>query len=196
MTSLPPGGVLALDLSTKVGWCYGPVTGKLPLATGTWELPTFNGAKLGLGERVPFGSKGSRGMALQNDLIRTFLCVGRSRLVLPDEIVLEKALPPQAQTQTETCYLQYGLGFLVHTEACTANVPVSEIDAWTVRREVFGVALRSMNPKYLKLEILKLIRRRGIAAGDHHQADAAAVWLWHKQRVTHGAGPLWEEYAA
>jgi hypothetical protein len=195
MTKLPPGGVLTLDLSTMVGWCYGPVTEKLPLACGTWELPTFNGTKLGLGAKVPYGTKGHRGMSLENSLIEEFLCVGKEELVLPSLIIVEKPLPPQAQTQTETCALQYGLSFLVEKNAWVASVRFSEIEVWSIRREVFGEAIR-VNPKHLKKEIVRLIRAKGIPVRDDHQADAAAIWLCHKQRSTHGAGPLWEEYAA
>jgi hypothetical protein len=134
-------------------------------------------------------------MSLENSLIQDFLCVGKNEIVLPSLIIVEKPLPPQAQTQTETCALQYGLSFLVEKNAYVASVRYSEIEVWNVRREVFGEAVR-VSPKQLKSTILKLIRQRGIPARDHHQADAAAIWLCHKQRSTHGAGPLWEEYAA
>jgi hypothetical protein len=177
MTNLSPGGLLTLDLSSMVGWCYGPVTEKLPLACDTWELPKF-------------GGRGAKGMAFQNELV-VFL-----RKVRPKNIVMESALPLPAMNNREAAFQAFGLAYLVYTEAYRESVTVSEIDVWTARREVFGVTLRSMNPKYLKKEILRLIRGKNIPARDHHQADAAALWLWNRQRVSHGAGPLWEDNAA
>ena len=173
MSKLQPGGLLTLDLSSMVGWCYGPVTNKLPLATDTWELPRF-------------GGRGAKGCAFQNELV-TFL-----RQTRPAQVVMESALPLPAMNNREAAFQAFGLAYLVYAEAYRESVPVSEIDVWTARREVFGVALRSMNPKYLKREILKLVRDRNIPAKDHHAADAAALWLWNRQRVTHRAGPLWE----
>jgi hypothetical protein len=194
---VPPGGLLTLDLSTHVGWCYGPVNERFPLAMGTIDLPTFNGTKLGLGEKVPYGTIGHKGMSLQNDLIALFLAVGKgkNKVTLPSEITIERPLPPAGQTDTNTCLLMYGLAFLVYTEAHTASVPVTSIDVRSIRREVFGADLNVPRNK-LKSTVLRLIRARGIPAKDHNQADAAAIWLCRKQRLTHGAGPLWEEYAA
>lgn len=195
---MTPGGLLALDLSTHVGWCYGPISGRLPTALGTWDLPTFNGTKLGLGAKVPYGTLGHRGMAFQTELISTFLAVGkgRNRIALPSEIVIERPLPPAGQTDTDICLLLMGLAFLTHVEAHTASVPITSIDVRSVRHEVFGLDLRGVSRNRLKTEVIRLIRAKGIPARDHNQADAAAVWLCRKQRVTHGAGPLWEEYAA
>lgn len=196
--NLPPGGLLTLDLSTHVGWCYGLITERLPLALGTWDLPTFNGTKLGLGAKVPYGSVGHRGMAFENELIGNFLAVGkgRNKVALPSEIAIERPLPPAGQTDTEVCLLLYGLAFSTYVQAHVASVPVTSIEVRSVRHEVFGLDLRGVSPKRLKTEVVRLIRAKGIPAKDHNQADAAAVWLCRKQRKTHGAGPLWEEYAA
>lgn len=173
---MTPKALLTLDLSSMVGWCYGPVANKSPQAWGTWELPHF-------------GGRGAKGMAFQNELVM-FL-----RKMRPSHILLESALPLPAMNHREAAFQAFGMAYLVYAEAYRESITVSEIDCWTARREVFGVALRSMNPKYLKKEILRLVRGKGIEVKDHHAADAAALWLWNRQRVTHGAGPLWDDAA-
>ena len=68
------------------------------------------------------------------------------------------------------------------------------MDVHTIRFEVMGV--RRMSSAIAKREVVRFCHKRGIRVNSDHAADAALVWLWHRQRVVGiapCAGPLWRD---
>jgi hypothetical protein len=157
------GGVLALDLSSAVGWAYGHQPQEL--AHGTWQLPMV-------------GGEGARGAAFAERLAELL------EEVEPAHLVLEAPLPPLAQTNMRSARQQYGLTWQAHTEAWHARCAVSEINAQAVRDELLGCRY---SKDVVKREVLRYCHRRGIKVATHHAADAALVWLWHYGRLNGGS---------
>jgi len=171
-SSLSTGGVLALDLSGAVGWAYGVLTDGVP-ATGEWELQHREG---------PGGLLGS----LEN-ILDKYMALWK-----PAIVVTESPLPPMVQTNTRTCAQQYGLDAVARIAAWRSSAAFTSIDVLTARSEVMGV--RRMSKDIVKREVMLFCRRRGVRAVSHHAADAAVIWLWHRQRmlgIAPCAGPLW-----
>jgi Holliday junction resolvasome RuvABC endonuclease subunit len=174
-----PGGVLCFDLASHVGWAYGHLANKLPEA-GVWHLPKI-------------GGEGARYAAF-NDLLYATL-----KLLAPSEIVIESALPPLAQTRTETAHQQYKLRGDVKEAGWRRSIAVSEISALTVRMEVMGKA--HFPDKTVKTEVVRFCRDLGMDITSHDAADAVLIWLWHRRRLRGFRGratPLFrdQEFAA
>lgn len=161
--------MITLDLAPKcVGWAYGPLTQKAP-SFGHWLLPKF-------------GGEAARYVALANTLYDTI------RLWKPAHMVIERALPPEAQTDRETCENQLGLRAIAIEAAGRHCISRSEVDAWTVRMSILGRA--SFPGKgQTKLEVMRYLISIGIAITIHDEADAVMLWLWHRRQVT-GLGPV------
>jgi hypothetical protein len=154
------GGVLALDLSSTVGWAYADLSEPVP-ETGHWVLPALGG----------WVAKCS---ALEKDL-GDFLAAWE-----PCHLVLEAPLPPLAQTNITSARQQYGLDTIARLSAYWTSVPVTACDAQTVRVGVMGPRPR-LSTNGTKLEVIKYCRGRGIRVNGDHEADAALLWLWHRQ---------------
>jgi Holliday junction resolvasome RuvABC endonuclease subunit len=170
---LPRGGLLALDLARFIGVAYGPLTERIPIHSDTWEMPKFGGT-------------GCIGYSFQETLFE-FL-----KEVKPGHIIMESTLPLPALNNRSAALQAFGMAYMVYAEAYNQSISVSEIDAITARREVLGTTLMGMTDKHRKTEILKRIRQKKIDAKRHDAADAAVIWLWHRYRVGHIPGPLWE----
>jgi hypothetical protein len=176
--SMPRGGVATFDLSSEIGTCYGFVEDQQPLATSTIKL-----AQVG-GEACRYASAAN---AIADFLER----------YAPRALILEAPLPLPAQTHFRSAAQQFGLRAIAFAEGWHASCAVSEIDVGTARSEVMGI--RRMSRDLIKREVMRFVRARGISAVTSHAADAAIVWLWHRQRVrgiAPCAGPLWWERAA
>ena len=68
------------------------------------------------------------------------------------------------------------------------------ITAPDARRAVLGQAYFSKDR--VKQEVIAYCRRRGLKVRDHHAADAAIIWLWHRGAMRGDrpvAGPLFRE---
>jgi Holliday junction resolvasome RuvABC endonuclease subunit len=154
------GGVLALDLARNTGWCLGPPFGHPE--TGTWPLPNLGGWV-------------ARAAALEKAL-GDFLAKWR-----PEQMVLETPLPPQAATSNLAHRSQYSLDTVAWLSGYWASVPVSAIDTYTVRREVLGQGQFSKDEA--KRAVMHHVRKSGIKAHNHDEADAALLWLWHDQQL-------------
>src|SRR3954470_9514869 len=137
-----PGGILALDLSQTTGWAYGGIHDRAP-ACGFWRLPHI-------------GGEGGRYAALENELSAAI------EAFEPGQIILEKPLSFQALLGVSTAKVmqqQYTLRGIAYMLAYRFSLPISEIDAHTVRAEVMGSA--RFAPNTVKREVVRYCRRAG-----------------------------------
>jgi hypothetical protein len=177
---MPVGGVLALDLSSTVGFAYGDMTDKRPWF-GSWKLPKP-------------ACEGFKYASFENELAAT---MDRLR---PSHIVIEAVLPlPVLASGKSNHYAvaqQFSLRGIVHSEAWRAECPIpTEIDAYTARSEVTGQT-RNLRSAEWKALVIEFCRKRSWVVPDDHAADAIILWLWHKMRMTHQPpvyGPLWRD---
>lgn len=171
MLDLPPGGVLALDLSSTTGWAYGQIGDRDP-AFGVWHLPHS-------------GGEGRRYASFENEL-----AAAMDRWA-PANLILEAPLPLMAQTHARTAQQQYTLRGIAYAEGYRASASVSEIDALTARAEVLGRGRFSKDT--VKREVVRYCRGRGLKVPDHNAGDAVVIWTWFTDRVRGRpvvAGPL------
>jgi hypothetical protein len=175
MPPLVPGGVLTLDLSSWVGFCYGHISDRVPWF-GSWKLATV-------------GGEGARYASFENELAATL------EACAPCALILEAPLPLPAMNNVAAARQQLSLRACSYVEGYRASVPVSEIDVFTVRAEVLGSSGRGHGKP--TREIVTYCHRRGWMVTDHHSGDACLIWQWHRQRASGRPGPLWgEDYAA
>jgi hypothetical protein len=118
---LPPR-ILALDLSTRIGWATGRL-GEEP-DHGVIELPK-GGGPAGLGKVYAAAVD-----ALQD--LRDTMHFTR--------IVMEAPLPPQAQTHAHTARVQFGLAACVDLWAYRRDMLCQEASASSARAKVLGRA--------------------------------------------------------
>jgi Holliday junction resolvasome RuvABC endonuclease subunit len=179
--SEPIGGVLALDLSSVVGWAYGLTTSRVPMF-GTWRLPKW-------------GGEGARYAAFENELA-AFMDQYQ-----PNSMVLEATLPLHAMLHGKSNYVsvsqQFALRGIAISEAYRGSCAKSEIDALTVRREVIGSSRLGRGDE-VKKAIVAACHRRGWKVPDHNAGDACLTWEWRRMRMVGlppVAGPLWSNAA-
>ncbi len=171
MDGIKPGGVLCLDLAGVTGWAYGLLTDDKPIF-GVWMLPKL-------------GGEGAKYAAFENTLADTM------EACQPSWMVIEAALPPQAQTHTSSAHQAYGLRAIALSEAYRASVPWSSVDAMTARLEVLGVA----RPPDAKAAVIAWCRKRGWAVQHHDSADACVLWEWHRRKMRNGSAGDYREGA-
>lgn len=175
--SAAQGGVLALDLSSCVGWAFGHVHAVAP-TFGVWQLPYI-------------GGEGARYVAFENELAE-FMEVMR-----PSWIVLEAALSLQALASVSTIRVvrqQLTLRGIAYAEAYRASVPISEIDSYSVRLAMLGTG--RFAKETVKREVVGYCRRQGWMVPDHNAGDACLVWGWHVGKIRGdrpASGPLFQE---
>ena len=174
--NFPSGGIIAWDLSRTTGWCYGRAGDTTPMF-GTLHLSdtTADARFVAFEDRVA-------------DMLEE---------IQPGQVVLEKALPLPAHNSMFVTSQQLTLASLVRMEAWRSSVPVFEIDCATVRQDILG--RRWFAKDTAKREAMRFCLRRGWKVANHHQADAALVWLWYTRLirgVRPSAGPLFTEMAA
>jgi hypothetical protein len=165
--------VLALDLSSHVGFAYGHLDCTMP-HFGTWHLPQK-------------GGEGGRFAAFENVLADTMDQFG------PSSLLIEKHLPLPALNNTPAARQQFGLRAFCYAEAWRASVPVSEIDAQYLRYALMG---QRLSRDIAKREVMQYCRKRGWKVLDDHSADACLLWEWHRRQMNGGrpvAGPLWRD---
>ena len=142
--------VLALDLSTRVGWAYGGRTVKP--AYGVWMLGD--------------GGLGRRCSCLANEL------EGAIQLFRPDLIILEAPLPAQRQASTHVARIQFGLAAVAEMIAHEWDVKCEEERAETVRGALFGKA------RVDKDRVMAWAKDQGHRPPDHNAADAIALMTY------------------
>jgi Holliday junction resolvasome RuvABC endonuclease subunit len=156
-----PGGIFALDLSSQVGWAYGR-PGQRPV-NGTWVLPHIGGS-------------GARFASFENELAAAV------ELYDPAHLVVEAPLPLPAQNNADVAKQQLGLRAFVLAEGYRASIPVHEVDAYTVRKDLFGTG---RFPKgRVKEVVFKWARGQGFDVPDHNAADACVLFAYFAKRLS------------
>src|SRR5215471_7966 len=112
---MTPGGVLALDLSLRTGWCYGTLDDRKPVS-GVWILPSMH-------------NLGACFVALENELEDAII---RTQAQL---VVMEAPLPDVRQT---SALLQLGLAHHVESTCYRQAVQVRQQNVNSVRERVLG----------------------------------------------------------
>lgn len=172
-----PGGVLALDLSSRVGWAYGAIDTAVP-AFGVWALPRI-------------GGEGARFAAFENELAEAM------EDLQPGRIVLEAPMSLRALCGVSTLHVvaqQLTLRGIAYAEAWRASVPISEISSDMVRFAMLGQSRFAKGT--VKREVVAYCRARGWRVPDHNAADACLVWAWETTQLRGGkavAGRLFAE---
>lgn len=162
-----------MDLSSTVGAAYGELEAINPVFC-TWRLPHV-------------GGEGARYTAFEN-VLADFMTK-----IEPSRIVLEAPLPLPAMNNRRSAFQQITLRGIAYIEAYRGSCMISEIDSLTVRMMFLG---HRVSHDVAKKEILRYCHKRGLKVSDHHQSDAALVWLWYQaqmRRAPRIAGPLFQE---
>jgi Holliday junction resolvasome RuvABC endonuclease subunit len=165
MTGHAPGGVLALDLASTVGWAYGAIDDQDPVF-GCWRLPHI-------------GGEGARYVAFENELAAAIATLQPARLILEASMTLQALA---ASSTIEVVRQQITLRGIGYAEAYRATLPISEVDAYTVRLEVLGTGRFPKDT--VKGEVVRYCQRRGWRVPDHNAGDACLVWLWHVTKLS------------
>jgi hypothetical protein len=175
MPRLPPGGVLALDLSQKTGFAYGAIDDPAP-RFGRWILPNQ-------------GGEGGRYSALERaagDAMQAWA---------PGHIVIEAPLSFQALLGVSTQKVmqqQYTLRGIIYMLAHQLALPIpTEIDSYSVRMDVLGRG--KFPPKQVKAAVVSYCHRRGWNVFDDNEGDACVTWVWLVDRLRYRrpvSGPL------
>jgi Holliday junction resolvasome RuvABC endonuclease subunit len=155
-----PGGLLALDLSSQVGWAYGR-PGQRPV-NGTWVLPWIGGS-------------GAKFASFENELAAAV------ELYDPAHLVVEAPLPLPAQNNADVAKQQLGLRAFVLAEGYRSSIPVHEVDAYTVRKDILGTGRFAKGT--VKREVIAWCRRQGIDVPDDNAADACVLWTYFAKRL-------------
>lgn len=151
------GGLLALDLSTHVGWAFGR-PGDRP-RFGTWLLPSM-------------AEPGRCGAALERALADAIT------VLAPTRIVVEAPLPLPAQTNMATARLQLGLALVVQMVAYWRDLPApQEVRADQARMGVLGRA-RFGGRDEAKQAVLRWCRLQDWKVEDDNAGDALVLWRW------------------
>lgn len=153
--------VLALDLSTKVGWACGRAGGEPD--HGVLLLP--------------------KGVAGLGAVACAFLdgLMDLHEVQHFERVVMEAPLPPQSQTHANTARIQYGLAFLVEVFCDRRSIPVREArpDDW--RKAVLGRARFGGTDK-AKAACIAWCQGQGWDPQDDNAADALALWRYATTR--------------
>lgn len=152
--------LLALDLSTQVGWAVGPIGGE-PIC-GTWVLPQI-------------GGEGARFASFEN-VLADAIAVHE-----PSVMAVEAPLPLPAMNNREVAFQQLGLRAIALSEAYRASASVHESDTYTVRLAVLGTGRFPAGK--VKDAVLAWAKREGIDVPDHNAADAACLWTFYSRRL-------------
>jgi Holliday junction resolvasome RuvABC endonuclease subunit len=144
--------LLALDLSTEIGWCVGAPPDVLP-RTDTFVLPQT-------------GDNVGRFAAAFEDWFVPFI-----REVKPRALIFEA---PNLSTKTTpaTIIKLYGLCFDAEKIAYRHGIRSFKVGASQIKKFFAG------HGRAEKEDMVAAARRHGWPVQDHHQADAAACWAW------------------
>ena len=147
------GGVLTLDLSSRVGWAYGHPGDSKPLC-GVWIL-----AKGELGKLLA---------SYENELEDAIL------LHRPGLIVTEAPLPPTAISNAVVWRQQLSLAGCTEAAAWRHDILFREQAASTIRRELLGTArFPGGNAKQC---VEEYCAAKGWDVPDHNAGDACLTW--------------------
>lgn len=124
----------------------------------------------------------------------------RFRDQIPDVIVVEAAMPPGAQSSSNSTLIQWGCLAVVHTWAEMYGIPIREASVATVRKHFAGTSrfvppdtfkpnLRNQKERtrqYTKSEIIARCKKLGlmpIDSEDDNRADAIAIHCYVSEIV-------------
>lgn len=152
--------ILALDLGTQTGVASG-YAGEGPTLS-TWELPAGGGEDVG-----PF--------------MRDFM--GHCEAALEGvELVIFEAPFIAIRTGRSGPYIQrdqvaraYGMTGFVEGLCARRLIPVYSVVTVTIKKAFAGSGRAD------KADMMRAAQRRGFAPANHHEADAAACWLYAVQ---------------
>ena len=163
---MDPGGILALDLASTVGWAYGPIVSEGATPTcGAWILPNIGGI-------------GAKCAAFENELLDSI------SLFQPSHIVMEAALPAKAQSSQWSAEAAIGLSCYAQGTAYRHDIDISKISALTVRKVILG---RGTFPKGEAKDFVQAFcREQGWRFPTHDAADALVTWLYASRRISVG----------
>lgn len=180
-----PGGILALDIGVRVGWCYGGVRDNRP-DFGGWALPASGDL-----DDVPFSLRdglllGARGAALENELSDFMALTRPRRLVFAVRF---------AAAQT-TAYLLTGLAVAAEIQGYRSGVQeIAKLAESEARKHVLGrgsfgdrdpsngnkIIKGSGTPK-AKAAALSWCNGKGWNVGDEADiADACVIWEFDRR---------------
>jgi Holliday junction resolvasome RuvABC endonuclease subunit len=152
--------VLALDLSSRVGWAAGRVCEDRP-RSGVWVLPGPS-------------DLGRTYAAFENELLDAIT------VHQPALLVLEAAIPGgHLQTNHNVAQQQIGLAAMAEAACYRREVRLVKTAASTMRKEVIGTG-RFPSGQAKKI-IMGWLRERGFSFVDDNSADATVAWLWAKK---------------
>lgn len=167
-----PGGVLALDLGSTVGWAYGHIE-QQRAASGRWRL-RFEGE-----------GEGDRYRRLSNETYETLERLQPSRLIVEAPLVLAASASAGHQSD-RSVNQQRGLRAIVWCEASRMGMRPQEFSADLVRYELLG---RSRFKKgTIKQIIVAWAKDQGYRPVDHNEADAIALWTYWADAQRRGLG--------
>lgn len=151
------GGVLCLDLSSIVGWCYGHRGDPLP-EFGRWVLA--DGPALG-----------PKFVGFENMLIKAL------ERFQPTKVVMEAPLPANRQGSTNVARQQFGLAAYTEGECCRARVALFEREANVVRAAVLGRGNFGSSEK-AKAAVMAWCAAQQWPVPDNNAGDAAVLWAY------------------
>lgn len=164
-----PGGILALDLSSKTGWAYGQINARSPEAFGTWMLPAI-------------GGEGARYCAFENELAAAILALQPARMIMEAPLTFQALL---GVSNMRTMAQQLTLRGIGYSEAYRASIPISEASSDLVRTEVLG---QGRFPKgTVKQVVMAHCWAQGWKVDDDNAADAILTWAFLAARLRGGA---------
>lgn len=163
----PPGGILALDLSSIVGYAYGPIEWARPIS-GRWLLKVKGELEADRYCRV--------GRTAYEEIAR----------LRPAKVILEAPLPVFAMNSESSARQQYGLRGCVMAEVSAHGMNPEEISADLVRAALLG---RTHFPKgTVKGHVMAWARAQGLNPIDDNEADAIALWAYYAGQLRRGMG--------
>ena len=159
MTQGGIGGLLALDLSSRTGWTYGPPGARK--AGGVWQLP-------------PASNRGR-----QFNTLSEHLCDALD-LFRPDAVLMEAALSVFAQTREDTARQQFGLAAMVELICDRYDMEPFEANSATVRKAVTGAARApGKNEREKKQHWVRWCQANGYPdVLDDNEADSLILWRY------------------
>jgi len=164
MTTMPDGGVLALDLSaTVIGWACAPLTWKQP-EFGYWTLPKIGGV----------GARYAAFVDKVNDTMDAWN---------PAHVVIENPLPPNVpNTNVDTMMQIYAIVGFVHEACFRHSVPFHGCHVDTIRTNVMG-RCRWVKGE-TKSAVVQFCRQElKLDVTDHNAADAIICWHDYRQKI-------------
>lgn len=156
--------ILALDLSTSIGWAVGHIGDRIP-KWGVWELPG------------PAETFGRRFNAFENCVLDAF------EEHRPYVVYVERPIP-QRNNNVVTAELTYGIHSILALHCFRHDIPLERPSADMIRNAVMGRSKLTAEEKAARLKTKPTIVNPWIAEMGWHEIghpdakDAAAVWAY------------------